>query len=750
MILLTLVSALVLGQDQTITYSTVAKPLGAVLREIAGQTHEKYQVDELLVNQPIIIDVKGAHLSDLLARIAKVSYGKWVTRDDVRALVLDDDAVQDARKAWHDKLAKAFAAALDKKLQRTAKEGPFTAQSAHGFLDFTHNLMQKVSQSKGADFPQNPADFTPPTTLPNQRLVMGLLEAIGPDALANIGGGERVVYSTNPNRMQQPLDPNLPAVSQYVQDEKVWNQAVSMVPKVQLDSQALGAMGPAGAMDPQIMDSFMSSYLKGPDSIGKIDLSIKNDAGTLTATLNVLDTQGKLGDTIPDVLDPSGVDMTDPAEIFKLMKPQDQPADADKYQIPLSAEARAFQGTQAAISLPGVPPQALKAMRRMAGGFGAMLFNKSFNLPAGMRAELLQPDQHDPLSWDVSELANGLAEHESSSLVAMLPDSELDIFQGDGVTASRIESDLDQAPDLGIVRGPDWIQITPLDPDSLLHHRVDRKDLARLLNSLNAGKGGAMDLLGAYFLAHPHDDDAISSRYLSACGLQPPSGILGAPSKVTCELYAAIDGTTRERLLGGEKLHVADLGLSFGKALADFVYSGNPMAFMPDFTAALPGQAGGDEHPDQALPTDAASQTIDPDAMMASVRGMFSEPTENFPNGIPSEGLVELTETSEVGARSADPGADGSVLNPAMIAMMRQPKGAANSLPDAVGQTMPKTFRLVRDVTVMFNITLGKRHAQFNYSDAVPIGDQVYTWDTAPQDFKDAIKKAEDDMKDGP
>lgn len=745
MLLFTIVSAaIVLGQDQTITYSTVAKPLGAVLGEISTQTHEKYQVDEILVNQPIIIDVKGAHSSELLSRIAKVCYGKWVSKEGFKALVIDNDAVQDARKAWHDKLAKTYADALDKKLKKYAKEGPFTAQSAHTFLDFAHNMMQKVSQMKGPDIVTNAADFAPPTSLPNQRAVMGILEAIGPDALANIEDGDRVVYSTNANRLQVALDSSSPVITQYVQDEKVWNQVVSSLPKVQLDPQALGALGPTGMADPEVMDSFMSSFLKGPDSIGKIDLSIKNDGGTLTATLDVLDAQGKLGDTTPGILDPNGIDLTDPGDLIKLMKPGAQSAESDKFQIPLTPESRAFQGAQESVGMTGMPRQAIKAVRHMAGGFGAMLFNRSFKIPPGMRADMLRPDKHDPLSWDVSELVNGLAEHQSSSMVAMIPDSELDIFQGDGTSASAVENDLNLAPDLGIVRGPNWIQISALNPDALLHHRVDRKELARLLTSLDTSKASAFDSLGAYYLVHPNDNDTIIDRYLSACDLQLQAGMFGTSNKVTCELYAAIDETNREKLRNGEKLHVADLSPTFAHALADFVYSGNPMAFMPDIEPMIPTPPAQDgSEPAQPAPA------FDPDTVMASVRSMFSEPTENFPNGIPQDGVVEMRETSEVGAKSADQGAEDTVLSPDTIAWMKQPKGASNGLPDELQQPLPKTFRVVQNVTLTFNITLGKRHATFTYSDAIPMGDETYTWENAPQDFKDAIKKAEDALKSG-
>jgi hypothetical protein len=438
--------------------------------------------------------------------------------------------------------------------------------------------------------------------------------------------------------------------------------------------------------------------------------------------------------------------MTDPASMMQLMTQmgKTKAEEGDKYQIPLSPEAKAFQGGEPSGEMGAIPPQAMKVVRHMAGGFGAMMMDQNYKLPAGMRAQMLRPDVRDPLSWDVSELLNGLADHQSTSLVAMLPDSDMDLFQGIGTTASTVETAVNGDPDLGILRATGWIQISSLDPDSLLHHRTNRKDLARLLTSLDISKSGQMDLLGAYYLTHPDYNDAVSARYISACGLRPQAAMFGVPSEVTCALYAAIDETTRERLRAGEKLHVADLGMVFGHALADYVYSGGSLGFSPGAlfdTGPNPNvevQAGDSNPPDQAAPV------MDPEQIMSSVRGMFSEPTENFPNGIPPDGVVEMTETTEVGAKSADPGADDEVLTAESIAYAKQPKTAEDAGEDQT--PLPKTFRLVHSVTVNFTIKLGKQTAAFSYTDSVPVDGQVYSWGNAPQDFKDAIKKASDEM----
>lgn len=168
---MSIITALICAQLQTVTFHRPVEPLHALLPELAKVTGHKLAVSPDMKWQLLYVRVKDVSPRDLYNRIAKATYGRWVRNvGDVNVLEFDKG-----------RLARELAEKTKKRRVQIAKA---IAEEIKA---------QKVPSS------DEPTGYELPPEL------VHMFAAIGADRLAHIGPEGRVVFSTRPNRSQQPF-----------------------------------------------------------------------------------------------------------------------------------------------------------------------------------------------------------------------------------------------------------------------------------------------------------------------------------------------------------------------------------------------------------------------------------------------------------------------------------------------------------------------------------------------------------------
>jgi hypothetical protein len=715
------------GQSATVTYSAVAKPISAILADLSQQANTRLQVEEPIGRQPLILSVKDASLDDLMARVAKITCGKWDKSGANPVLRVDEDAVQAAKARWHKKLAKIYEDVIARKEARLQKSGPFTAQKAQSLMDTMHKMMSQVSLN-GANFKAPSEDeMAPFTEMPNMRALTNMLAAIGPDALADASDGERVVFSTSPNRMQRAVDGSA-AIQEYQEGEKALNSVLGTIPNIVFDPKNPNAFGAGNQLDPDMMDSMVAAGLKGPEAVSKMDLAISQKGDGMDIKLLVFDGKGKAADTVPDELGLDGSDMTDPAALAAMLNPAKSPS-KDSFQITLSPESQYMQSVPFQPSMHGFSLSRIRAM--MAGAINAQAPGEP---PKNLFAELRRPDLRDPLSYSESECIIGLAAHKNVQVLALLPDSCYGMFHGMETKAGDIEDALDSRMNLMVSTDGNWMEIQSANPDEMFHKRLDRGELKNYLATISGSPDQTLDAYGNYSLQHLGQDHTIRDAYTQILNVVSPASFNDSEG-FGAALYACLDLATRQRLAQGEAIPLSGIGEDADRVLSAMVYLyGDQMPFNYSF--------GSD--PTEAANGGGATSTKSTADMVGAMKEMMvgSEPTELFPNGLPANGKLSMT-TSDQGIEFID---GDQTLDANTIAMTRLQMSDPKKFGE-VDTPIPAHFRIYKNTQITFRLVLGpKQERTLSLSDDRPYDDKTYTWETLPPEIHALIAKAEDEI----
>src|SRR5687768_8509745 len=108
-----LLTALTVFLPTTIDYSTVAKPLPVVLRELSTLTGEEWRATKALDGELLIVRVEDVSKDDLRKHVADAIVGKWY-QDDAGAWVLRPDEAKLRKRS--DSIRKSFSKQLEKQI----------------------------------------------------------------------------------------------------------------------------------------------------------------------------------------------------------------------------------------------------------------------------------------------------------------------------------------------------------------------------------------------------------------------------------------------------------------------------------------------------------------------------------------------------------------------------------------------------------------------------------------------------------
>lgn len=643
----------VLAQDaaKRVTYRTVAVPATRAVAEIAKASGEVLTAAPAMARDIVVVAAKDVPLEDLLARLAEATSGTWVPVEGGRRLQPDvARRTREAQMTAQRRLAairKEIAdrvAALSKKQPATLPEGkePTEAQ-----------MREQMEWYQAQD--------------PGQRALTQLLRMLDPALIAAMQPGDRVVFSTQPTRMQRPMGGNAAAVvAQFVEAH---NEQVKDVTPEDLQQEM-----PPGFQMPEWIRERMLRESRPIKEAGKALLVLERTSAFVDLTSVSLKLYDRTGRVVKS--EDTQIYETDPMAMFADVRANNQAAAP-------SAGAPAKR-------TPIVLSENTKEFEKLFSGMMGMNMQLTLNIKPEFREVLTRPDLHDPLGFRTSDSLLALADLQGRPLVAVVPDSMggggmSGMFRRrEGETVESFLAELRRSTSVTLSEANGWLTVVPKDPAETRKDRMNREAVAELLQAVEKNGTASLDDL-ARFATKVDNVSLGQGQEMSYLMLFVP-GIfsfsnLGNVEWDLLRFHATLNPMQRRGAAEGIRIPFSSLS-PVQKALT------NRMAFGAN--ARLQVQRGD-------KPTEA-----DPFQYMMSMVGMSGdvdfrdEPTELMPNGLPPDGYLELRgEMGYVAAAvppSGEPMAFFAAMGAdelAMFRMLREDKNLA-----AVAGMLPNFDRL--------------------------------------------------------
>lgn len=221
-----LLACLALTVPQTATLVSRGETVEALLKEASTQYGTTLEAAPQTKNEIVIVSIHGATVNEFKQRLAAAIGAEWTTEANLARLVrpraLERAQEQEERKA---RILAAKDGIADLK-EQIAKQGPFDANAAQALATKVGGLFTKykghLSDGQGLNAviamePQSPAG----------RLAISAVAALSSEQIADVGPGERIVYSTQPTAMQRRFPGDISkSIQRYVAEQNLYVKAL--------------------------------------------------------------------------------------------------------------------------------------------------------------------------------------------------------------------------------------------------------------------------------------------------------------------------------------------------------------------------------------------------------------------------------------------------------------------------------------------------------------------------------------------
>jgi len=684
-----------------VTFTTRAAPAERVLVELGKAAGMKLETAPQTANEVLVLSVKGMPIGQVLDRIALVTSGEWKQEGDVYRLVANQGVRN--REAVEEQTLRTNA--IRSSLAKEAKEVLEAEQAARQPAKDGAKGNAKAAQARMA-FGLGGDDHN------LTKIVVGL----DPALLGAMAPSDRLVFSSNPNRMQRALPANAMSLVQDLVASH--NKQLAGQPK-NIDEE------PEMEKMPAFVKTMMRNMTQPVKSVGKVLLVVSRMGfgpfQSLQAELRVYDAEGKVALSRPTMIQTNDIasEMEDIEAAFEgtaspaKAKPK---AEAKSTEIPLSPDTKALL-------------EAFKGQNQ-----GTQIGMK---IPADVRAKLFRPDLYDPLSFLATDSLLALATKRGKPLIACVPDdlntSFTDLMFNRKPTLEKFEEELQKADDAKIVPDDAFLLVKPAQPNSARALRTERTSLAALLGAVVSKGAPSLDDIAAYALKNPSPmDGGIGQVYVTFFvpgAIQ--QGLEGVTNWEMLRFYGQLNSTARQTLAQGGRLSIGSLTPGLQASLRRMAFGSNALLEVET------GKPKGDDE----LPG-----FMRMFGMMGGGGDYRQEPTEAMPTGLPAQGYVELKLSTEPIAMPVPPEGQTvsgmmGVLGPTEMAMFKMFKDEPAYA--AMSSYLPSLDRMrVGDrSTYAFRFTLAPQvYMTQNLADnRVPQNGAIVAYANLPADFQKRI-----------
>lgn len=456
-------------------------------------------------NDIVTVQVSHAPLNDLLARVARVTYGEWRRSGESYVLARSPSAVRKAQEQEHRRKA----ADLDKRLEPFSRELRETYDKAR--VDaILKDLTETATRNDGNSWTRlRNLELEDPVL----RLMGRLLLYVEQERLLNLRQGQTIAFSTEPSRGRIPLGDVEEMFETLEQEQKVVLQARPASPDPMGEDSLGFVYRPWG---------WSGTFSKRPKNA---ELVVHSYAGgDLLCTLILRDRENRV--------------MVTCNQSLVVSKPSLERRMTNLVELRPASKALRIESED-------VPETGLPSPLRTA-----------------LKPWLVDSVHHDPLSLLIPEAFESIRSSGKEQIVGDLPDSAYAAAEG-AHEEGRISGQamLGQLKDLSDAMVRDeggWLEISPRDPSECSALRMDRKVLGsvlrRVTESDDATYDDYIDLAGAV-KSMPAGSPILVDEIELLTGLR----ISRNAEWRIYSLLATLSKSARKRLLSGSKLAYASM-----------------------------------------------------------------------------------------------------------------------------------------------------------------------------------------------
>ena len=474
MILLPILSAALLAQVGTkpLTLTLRATSTAEALRQISQATGVTLQPAANLSQEILILKFNGCALKDAMPKIADALDATWQAKGSGFTLVRTaDHTKQEQQKEFEDRRQR-MQKSIDRKLKQIEKLTPFDASAAEKLIRDFNELIKVYNPDD-----QTGQSYQSVTRLekraPLQRALIRIESNLEAAMLASLRDGDRLVLAENPNPSQAKMPPSMvAAVRDLLTEQEIWSKTVAGRPLNQFKRGDM--IYGVGRLSSQTAP-FDASRHRPVVVISSEPLGL-----TMAIEVKVVDQSGKV---IGAARDSFGTEQFE--ELQAKMEDRSDPA-----PVPISETS---QKIGKALARGGMNPDPA---------------------PADILPLILNPDQHDPLSFGTSDAFIGLADRGQANLVAAPSDLAFFLtmaFSSNGdkpILFNQLNTFLDIL--WNVDRTPGWVVIKPKAPLAARNQFMNRDLLGRALRFASTRKQWTLDDRAALAAILPGDFQEIS------------------------------------------------------------------------------------------------------------------------------------------------------------------------------------------------------------------------------------------------
>lgn len=608
-------SAFTQDASPKVTFTSVAVPINRALVEIGKQASVHLEAGPQAAGEILIVRLKDVTLEAAMKRIATATSCEWQPMEGGYRLVPNSIVRRQEEQAERTKYVAGLAKTLDQLVKSLNPPKP-DPKAGKGKAKDTDPEEMAAQFGFGASH------------TPAGKAVIRLMIGIGAQNLANVDEKTRIVYSTNPTRMQRPLPGNWNSIlAQLVAEHNTY------AAKRQKDRSE----EEAGIEDNEQLKKLKEMFgnfednekpIEGTPTKAILVCSRQVLFGGLSLVLKVYNEKGQVIITGQQTLmaEDSGfaefVGETVAKQKGETTTTPTPPA--NEKPIEFSASTKEFQSATDMMAI------------AMGGGSTAKMSEE-------LKTKLLNPEMYDPLSFAPSEALIAIAEQRKEQLVATLPDEMDSMFSMMSQPKANLtpSSFLQQIKNTATVTEQDgWMIVQPAKPASARKRRFDRAALGIFIRSAESKGAYTLDDLAAYALksVSPMENQGPMRYIMLFAPNAMQSGMAGLTSWDMLRFYGALSPTGKKSLIEGGQLPFSQLNPAQAAAVRQ-------MAFGPEEMLTVDDPNKKDE---------LGLMGMWKQMFMRAAGGDYrTEPTEVMPNGLPGDGYVVLKFSNDHVAKPA-------------------------------------------------------------------------------------------------
>ena len=620
--------------DPKIDLDCTGKTVENFLTEVNQKAKSSLSVVPQLKNEIIIASIKDDSVSDIKAGLAAAVGGVW--KDTPKGPQLDIDTERAAKEAEEarKKLIEAQAKGKAQYLQNNPEvvwNSDYAVGKVRADQDQARKILENVKGNGNPDEKMTIRVINSDDQSPASAFLRKIIANISPELIANLPAGKRVVFSTRPTAMQKVMPVNTSGMeTSFVNEMTILNKAIKDAPPLDANVNYESSLNQMQAVSLPL-GKVLLAIRRSPQSRGaNFELIVSTPNGKIAAR-----TQAWVGEDWK----PTPSEMKVPTGAYQPSPLATKMAKALKAGQPGSTSINSTRGN---------------------GGFEFVILATDTPVPPtdpAAYAFASDPLKNEPMSLIVSESLHQYSQAERKDFIACVPDSLVtqlsQKLSGDNMLWQQFSDALNEA-DVDVQTSGSFLIFTSENCAASRSNRVNRAALASFIKPL-AATGYSRLLDSANFVLAKTWQDSFDAAYTGIISSDTFYQVFNSGAQEYLKLYGSMNRTTANR---GPELQFPIIGQppKAKEVLSNILYNSGGATIMGKGSMVMISKGDGPRNEPPA-PT------------------LADESTEMFPNGLPQNGVINLTysETGCMFGRSKST-MQGKFFTPQNLAMYQMLK----------------------------------------------------------------------------